>query len=482
MANISAFSRQKRLALLLGLGVLFFLGLPAVSRAETYTREPEIRIYDPVKREVEHKFYSFPQTFAGGASVAACQLRGDAKAELVVGAGPGGGPQIRMFRADGSYLNGFFAYELSMTHGVNVACGDFDEDGVDEIVTAPKFGGGPQVRVFDANGKAKFNNGFMAFHSDFHGGVNLAVGDITGDGKDEILGAAGPGSSPHIRVFDALGRATGTEFRPFHHDADKGGVSVAVANVDGGKEAEVVASIFQAGKSWVKVYKNDSAQSVVGMFRAYDEGLDSGVRVAGGNFRGNGIEEIIAIPNIGGGPQLKFFKGHGEASLAPWFGYEESFRGGVHLATGDTDGDGRDEVIVAPGRRVAEGRTDLHQYIEVNLTEQRLYAFEDGYLQYTALISSGLRGFDTPAGEFKILRKVPIMDYRWTYAPGSRLNYNIPNVKYNLEFKRHFYLHNAYWHNDFGRRKSHGCVNMDMKTSEWIYNWAEVGTTVIIHD
>lgn len=460
---------------------VFIVGFGQPSLAVTYTEKPIVKIIDPVSQKTESEFFAFSETFQGGVSVAACDFGGDGRDEIVAGAGPGGGPHIRLFRANGSYMSGFFPYDFAFRHGVNVACGDFDEDGIDEIVTAPKFGGGPHIRIFDGFGKPKFTTGFMAFHPDFRGGVNIAVGDITGDGRDEILAASGPGSSPHIRVFSPRGVFLNIEFRPFHHDKDKGGVSVAVANVDGGKEAEVIAAIFQAGKSWVKVYKNDEEKTVLGMFQTYED-LDSGIRIAGGDFFGNDIERIVTIPNVGGGPHVRMFQGHGVAEKFSSFPFQEDFRGGAHIAAGDIDNDGKDEIIVGPGRRVAEGRTDLNKYIEVNISEQRLYAYENGYLQYTALISSGLRGFDTPLGEFEIMRKIPTMTYRWTYAPGSPLNYSIPNVKYNLEFKKHFYLHHAYWHNAFGSRRSHGCVNMDLKTSEWIYNWADYGTKVWIHE
>jgi lipoprotein-anchoring transpeptidase ErfK/SrfK len=69
-------------------------------------------------------------------------------------------------------------------------------------------------------------------------------------------------------------------------------------------------------------------------------------------------------------------------------------------------------------------------------------------------------------------------DYVWSYGPNNPNNYNIPNVKYNLRFRNHYYIHSAYWHNNFGNRMSHGCVNAPYDGAEWAYNWAEVGTPV----
>ena len=118
--------------------------------------------------------------------------------------------------------------------------------------------------------------------------------------------------------------------------------------------------------------------------------------------------------------------------------------------------------------------------IDVDLSEQRLrYYFGDVEVA-SILISSGLRATPSPQGEFAIKRKLPLVLYRGTNRDGSIYNY--PRTKWNLNFTGRYYIHGAYWHNNFGHPMSHGCINVAYKDMEQLYNFAEVGTRVTIHE
>jgi len=82
-------------------------------------------------------------------------LTGDGVAEIITGAGPGGGPHVRAFDVVGGVMEvaSFFAYDVAFTGGVNVAAADLTGDGVAEIITGAGPGGGPHVRVRDVSGK-----------------------------------------------------------------------------------------------------------------------------------------------------------------------------------------------------------------------------------------------------------------------------------------------------------------------------------------
>lgn len=147
----------------------------------------------------------------------------------------------------------------------------------------------------------------------------------------------------------------------------------------------------------------------------------------------------------------------------------------------DTDGDGYSdgqEVMTGYDPRRVHGEK-LEKRIEVNISEQKLaYFFGDVKLD-EFLISSGRRGFDTPKGEFTVLQKRPIVHYKGA-------NYDYPNTKWNLMFKRgrglNYYIHGAYWHNKFGTVRSAGCVNVPYEYAYMgrLYDWAEVGTKINI--
>jgi lipoprotein-anchoring transpeptidase ErfK/SrfK len=86
-------------------------------------------------------------------------------------------------------------------------------------------------------------------------------------------------------------------------------------------------------------------------------------------------------------------------------------------------------------------------------------------------------GNTTPKGEYSVLAKVPVIDYKGA-------NYDYPGTKWNLRFKLqakgNLYIHGAYWHHNFGHPMSHGCVNVSYADMEPLYGWADVGTQVTI--
>jgi lipoprotein-anchoring transpeptidase ErfK/SrfK len=116
--------------------------------------------------------------------------------------------------------------------------------------------------------------------------------------------------------------------------------------------------------------------------------------------------------------------------------------------------------------------------IEVDLTNQKLYAFEGNNKIYDFPISSGLWG-KTPTGEFSIWVKL-----RYVKMEGGNkalgTYYNLPNVPYTMFFYNNdvpmsqgFGIHGTYWHHNFGHPMSHGCINMQTDEAEKIYNWAQ---------
>ncbi len=198
----------------------------------------EIRIYWADGR-LKTSFKPYGENYRLGINFAVGDLEGDGKMEIVTGTGSGAGPQIRVFNMDGVLINpGFFAYDPRFRGGVNIALGDIDGNGAHEIIAGAGVGGGPHVRIFDKNGRL-LNPGFFAYDPAFRGGVHVAAGDLDGDGKDEIVTGAGPGGGPHVRVFDKYGRALSLGF--FAGDArSRTGVRVSSADIDGDGKDEVV--------------------------------------------------------------------------------------------------------------------------------------------------------------------------------------------------------------------------------------------------
>lgn len=124
------------------------------------------------------------------------------------------------------------------------------------------------------------------------------------------------------------------------------------------------------------------------------------------------------------------------------------------------------------------GSNDSPKRIEVDLTNQKLYAYEGSTKVYDFLISSG-KWYPTPTGTFHIWGK-----FRYTkMSGGNPLNhtyYYLPNVPYVMFFSndkvtasRGFSFHGTYWHSNFGHPMSHGCVNMKNDEAEMLYYWSQ---------
>jgi hypothetical protein len=135
-------------------------------------------------------------------NVAAGDVTGDGRADIITGAGPGGGPHVKVFdAATGAEVRSFFAYDPGLRAGVFVAAGDVTGDGIADLVTGPGPGGAPHVRVFDGATLAEVQ-GFFAYDPGLPGGVRVGAAYANPDGRADIVTGAGPGGAPHVRVFD----------------------------------------------------------------------------------------------------------------------------------------------------------------------------------------------------------------------------------------------------------------------------------------
>ncbi|TFG72817.1 MAG: LysM peptidoglycan-binding domain-containing protein [Anaerolineales bacterium] len=114
------------------------------------------------------------------------------------------------------------------------------------------------------------------------------------------------------------------------------------------------------------------------------------------------------------------------------------------------------------------------KWIDVNLSQQRITAYEGQTAVYSALVSTGTWQHPTVVGTYSI-------NVKYRYTPMSGPGYYLPNVPHTMYFYGGYAIHGAYWHNNFGTPMSHGCVNLSLGDAEWFYNWAPVGTKVVSH-
>jgi LysM repeat protein len=114
------------------------------------------------------------------------------------------------------------------------------------------------------------------------------------------------------------------------------------------------------------------------------------------------------------------------------------------------------------------------RWIDVDLSSQTVRAYQGNGVVRSMVVSTGLSRYPTPPGRFRIYAKYPSVTMS---GPG----YYLPGVPHTMFFYKGYALHGTYWHNNFGRPMSHGCINLTRGDAAWLYSWASVGTQVVIH-
>ena len=124
-------------------------------------------------------------------------------------------------------------------------------------------------------------------------------------------------------------------------------------------------------------------------------------------------------------------------------------------------------------QKVSQLKKTNIRWIQVDLSRQRLIAWEGNQPIFGVIVSTGKKSTPTPTGVFNIYVKL-----RKTRMRGE--DYDVPNVPYTMYYKGGYGIHGAYWHNNFGTPVSHGCVNVAPNHAKKLFNWASVGTTVVV--
>ena len=225
-------------------------------------------------------------------------------------------------------LGSFMAFGTGFTGGVFGAAGDVNGDGKADIICGAGAGGGPNVRVFSGATGALLSS-FYAFDSRFAGGVTVAAGDTSGDEKAEIIVGAGAGGGPNVRVFDGSNNALLKSFYAFD-PAFTGGVFVACGDTEGNGFAEVIVGAGAGGSPTVSVFRIDDFGQIA-TYQPYGAGFKGGVRVGVAPSTISGKVNIVTGPGSGGGPQIQVYDLYTSTALDNFFAFDPDFLGGVFV-------------------------------------------------------------------------------------------------------------------------------------------------------
>lgn len=278
--------------------------------------ESIVRAYDRLSGELRFQITPF-QGWTGGLSVATGDVNGDGVADVIVGAGPGGGPVVGVFSGiDGSMISSFFAYEPAFRGGVNVSAADMTGSGHVDIITGTGPGGGPRLRIFDGMTGAPLRDAFV-YDSAFRGGVNITVGDVNGDGTPDLITSTGSGGGPRVIVLDGNTLKQIASFYVFDPNS-RTGFYVAAGDVNGDGRADIIVGAGAGAPGEVKVFSGLNAGLITDFFvndpfvpqsaTTPNNPSDAGVRVSAADVNGDGVDDILTAKGPGSLPILRAYQ------------------------------------------------------------------------------------------------------------------------------------------------------------------------------
>lgn len=412
--------------------------------------------------------------FIGTTNFATISVPGSRERQFVVALSNQTEPTIKIFNGAGALVRSWIPFELGRLDAISLAVGDVDGDGLEEIVVGAGRGGTPQIRIFDDKGRTKFNNGFWGEDVGYTNGLEIALGDINNDNRKEIIVASAKNKKNIIKFFDYNGKEIE---KSFSFNVVDDFVPAEIASIDYNQDgtSEILVGASSGNDGSVKIF--DKSGTMLNEFNAYKNFI-GGVNIATGKIDGQTV--IVTGAGYGGGPHIRFFSLDGTKLVNELFSHNKKFLGGVNVLLSDINGDAVDELLVLPGQIQKQGTRYAIKYIDIDLSEQKLRYYQAGNLVDQYVISSGRSGMATPKGTFKIQNKNP-------RAYSAKYNLYMP---YWMAFKGPYGLHelpewaNGYkeGQNHLGMKVSHGCVRMGVGHAAKLYNWAPIGTPVIIHD
>jgi hypothetical protein len=256
----------------------------------TFNNGSFVRIFDDQGQTIRNGFFAYERQFLGGQSLFIDDVFKTSQQEII----SADTKRLSLYTIDNQNSNSnllysFYPYGEKFNNGFNFAIGDLDNNGQDEIITSPQKGVPAHVKIFNLDGRL-LSPGFFAYPKDFRGGADVVLADVNGDGQLEIITGAGPGGGPHVKIFNSQGKLLTPGFLAFEKSYNNG-INLAAGDVNGDGRAEIIVS-RKKGDSLVKVF--DYQGKLLNQWATFAK-VSKGVDVAVSDVDGNGIYEIMAL-------------------------------------------------------------------------------------------------------------------------------------------------------------------------------------------
>jgi hypothetical protein len=324
---------------------------------------PFVHIVDPAAGALMTRFLAYEISYRGGVRVATGDLNGDGIDEIITAPGRNRAPLVRVFDQAGNLLTQFNAFAKTFKGGVDVAVGDFNGDGKNDIAAAMSYAGS-QVKLFrnTSSGAIPYSpitfvahSSFFPFGSSFKGGATVELADMgtpispggvkqlnsaVFDGKAEVIVGNGPGMRSTVKVFAHFsGKPVAVRtFRPLGATF-RGGLSLDVARIDGDLVPDIIVGAGNGGASRVEIWSGANPNVLLRGFNAFTAAdtpsFNAPVHIAAGVPNGNGIAETIlaAQGSDGATRQIRRFNALTADLVDAFFETSPDFSGAYFLAT-----------------------------------------------------------------------------------------------------------------------------------------------------
>lgn len=301
--------------------------------------------------------FAFPKTERIAVQTAAANVLGDGRAEVIAGRSePGSSSEVRVLSNDGTLYASWYAFGKNEKDGVRLAACDLDGNGRGEIVAVSGASVKPRLNVLTAEGKPAFaKKGFALTEGVYTGGPQVACADVNGDGKAEIIVVGSTASDGAVRVYDRFGKRQALHV-PFGKKA-KNGMRIATIDTDADGAFELLVSTATAGG---RVVLLSGTGAVRLSLRPFGTAFRGGVSVAAGDTDGDHNGEIVVSPLAKSKPFVRVLSAAGKL-LSQFLAYPRSYRGGVQLTVGDVNGDGIADIVTSTASRFTPSVRMFHQ-------------------------------------------------------------------------------------------------------------------------